>query len=90
MEGTGGWYFNNDSSGLSMAALKRLLQETDSPESISADPGKQKTRHRRVLLNSGVRTRNRTKDTGIFNPFKITLKASVTARGRLLNLTFVS
>ncbi|HFV9275794.1 TPA: hypothetical protein ACIAIG_002738, partial [Enterobacter asburiae] len=31
---------------------------------------KQKPSHRLGSLNSGARTRNRTKDTGIFNPFK--------------------
>ena len=34
------------------------------------EPRKQKPSHRLGSLNSGARTRNRTKDTGIFNPFK--------------------
>ncbi len=33
-----------------------------------SDRRKAKTRHRLGSLNSGARTRNRTKDTGIFNP----------------------
>lgn len=56
MEGAEG-EFNYNGQRSPIAGVKRIPQKRDSSKSISAEPQKQKTRHRRVFLNSGARTR---------------------------------
>ncbi len=49
----------------SVSSFGRIIERSSMESPV---PEKQKPSHRLGSLNSGARTRNRTKDTGIFNP----------------------